>query len=432
MNKKVLFILALLVFTLSPVNAQAGGWVAFGDSVTTGAGASTTANFYSSRLESVVGSIENQGVSGSDIADQLITVQNYSGAAENVVLLTGYNDMKRNTPISEFKADLTSLLDILEARNNQVYLGGSFKLTPAAYALTNGSEAGMIAINNAIRDVARNYSNVVLVDVSNLTPEVSLDGSSLHPNDLGHLQLFQAFDAAISGVSLSPLSDSLAAYWNMDEVSGSRFDSLGENHLTDHNTVGQATGKIVQAALFASSSSEYLSLADNASLSTGDIDFTLSAWVYLNSKSANMFIVSKGPDATTGREYTLFYNQSIDRLRFIVVNGSNSAAVDANVFGSPSASTWYHILAWHDSVANTINISANGGSANSASYAFGAADTAGAFRIGGNSAVTPAAFWNGRIDEVGFWKRILTTEERAQVYNKGAGCSYPFAYCMMR
>jgi hypothetical protein len=44
-----------------------------------------------------------------------------------------------------------------------------------------------------------------------------------------------------------------------------------------------------------------------------------------------------------------------------------------------------------------------------------------AFRIGANSA---SAYLEGSIDEVGFWKRMLESGERAMLYNAGAGRPY--------
>ena len=34
-------------------------------------------------------------------------------------------------------------------------------------------------------------------------------------------------------------------------------------------------------------------------------------------------------------------------------------------------------------------------------------------------------YWDGLIDEVGFWKRILTAQEKTNLYNAGAGLAYP-------
>jgi RHS repeat-associated protein len=50
------------------------------------------------------------------------------------------------------------------------------------------------------------------------------------------------------------------------------------------------------------------------------------------------------------------------------------------------------------------------------------------FRIGAYN-TTPAGFWNGRIDAVGYWTRVLTASERASLYSNGSGCEYPFTTC---
>ena len=34
------------------------------------------------------------------------------------------------------------------------------------------------------------------------------------------------------------------------------------------------------------------------------------------------------------------------------------------------------------------------------------------------------SYFNGRIDNVGFWKRLLTANEKAYLYNTGSGRSY--------
>jgi hypothetical protein len=37
--------------------------------------------------------------------------------------------------------------------------------------------------------------------------------------------------------------------------------------------------------------------------------------------------------------------------------------------------------------------------------------------------------FNGVIDEVVLWNRVLTDTERVALYNKGTGCGYPFTAC---
>src|SRR5262245_39117478 len=133
------------------------------------------------------------------------------------------------------------------------------------------------------------------------------------------------------------LTDGLISYWRLDEASGSRADSHGGNALTENGGVGSAAGKISGAADF-DGSNDYLSRADNADLSTGDIDFTVQAWVNPGSKTALRPIVGKLNGAGTVAEYLLLYSSSSDRFELrITGNGfAWQATLAANTFGSPS------------------------------------------------------------------------------------------------
>src|SRR5687768_2136031 len=84
----------------------------------------------------------------------------------------------------------------------------------------------------------------------------------------------------------SPLLTSLIAHWKLDQTSGVRADSHAGNNLGDINTVGSAAGKLGNAASFIAANEEALGLGDNASLSMGNIDFTLALWVWLDSLDA--------------------------------------------------------------------------------------------------------------------------------------------------
>lgn len=223
----------------------------------------------------------------------------------------------------------------------------------------------------------------------------------------------------------SSLLDGLVAYWKLDEASGTRNDSVGSNHLTDNNTVTQAVGKIGNAAQFTATNLESLSIADNADLSTGDIDFGFATWVYLDSKGTSRYIATKGEGNGTNDEFLFGYSSGADRFFLGVYNGVGGAGEAlANALGSPSLATYYLIKAWHDSVANTVNIQVNNGTVDSVSYSGGGQDTTNPFTLGGTSAF--GASWDGRIDEFGFWKRVWTFDERATLWNGGVGLTHPF------
>jgi len=228
----------------------------------------------------------------------------------------------------------------------------------------------------------------------------------------------------------STLLDNIVAYWKLDEASGTREDSVGSNDLTDNNTVTQAQGKVDEAAQFTNeypNPYEYLSHADNADLSTGDIDFTIAAWVYGDrTPESNEYwgIVTKDSDSDS-REYFLIWNGNENRFHFRVMDGSASKGeVKATTFGAPSTLTWYFIVVWHDATANTVNIQVNNGTVDSAATSGAPADTDAEFRIGRDYSDNYRC-WDGRIDEVGFWKRTLTEAERTALYNSGNGVSHP-------
>ena len=223
-----------------------------------------------------------------------------------------------------------------------------------------------------------------------------------------------------------PTISSPSAYWKLEEASGTRADELGISTITDNGSVTRATGKIGYAAQF-NGTSQSLSHADSATLSTGDTDFTIGAWVNLSSKSGYRVIVAKYDTSINQREYLLYYDSITDRFKFTVSsNGTDRAltTVLANNLGSPALNTWYYVVAWHDATANTINIQINNGAVNSASHTTGVLDSTSGFRIGANS--EGFQYFSGKIDSVGIWKKVLTVIERAALYNSGIGLEYPF------
>ncbi len=215
------------------------------------------------------------------------------------------------------------------------------------------------------------------------------------------------------------LTTSLESYWALGEASGNATDSVGTNTLTDNNSVGSAAGKIGNARSFAAASSQYLSHTDNASLSTGDIDFTVAFWHKATTLNAGGYGL-----AGTTREYIVHYDSS--RFKFYVSsNGALTASAVANNLGAPSTATWYYIVAWHDSVNNLIGISVNDGTADTASYSSGVFDSTSTFMLGRNA--DGGNYADGLFDEFGFWKRVLTSGERTSLYNGGSGLAYPFS-----
>lgn len=218
------------------------------------------------------------------------------------------------------------------------------------------------------------------------------------------------------------LTDDLIAFWELEEASGTRNDAHGSNHLTDNNTVLSAAGLVGTAGDFETSATEYLSLSDNAALSLGsDQAFTFAVWVNAESFGANRTILAKDTGGGSTREYAMYYQNGGTLFWFAIWDGSGTfRAVSASTHGAPSTATWYLIIGWHDPVGNVVGISVNDVS-NTTAHTTGTRDTTAEFRIGSGSG---SPNWDGLIDQVGFWKRVLTSDERTALYNSGAGLSY--------
>jgi hypothetical protein len=223
------------------------------------------------------------------------------------------------------------------------------------------------------------------------------------------------------------LADSLISFWELEAASGTRNDSHGSNHLTDNNTVAQAAGKVGNCADFELANSEYLSCASNATLQMGDIDFTIAAWVNLETKSQDMQIVAKDVDTPgSSRDYTLDFALASLMFRFYINGGGAPDLIvsSADLF-DPALATWFLLVAWHNAAADTLNLQVNNGTPNSHTTSGTVPQTSSAeFRIGARAYASFEGYFDGLIDQVGIWKRVLTSDERTALYNGGNGLAY--------
>lgn len=220
----------------------------------------------------------------------------------------------------------------------------------------------------------------------------------------------------------SSLLTDLVAYWKLDETSGNRADS-GPNglSLTDSGSVGYTTGKQGNAAVF-DGTAKYLGRTSDAYTQTGDIDFTLAGWFRAANTNEGMLVTR---DLYLAREYNLQWGLAPGWATFSVWDATDARRM-AHVTGL-THSTWYYVVAWHDAAENTVNLQINNGTVASTSMV-NAAKAAGTceFRVGARAYVASEGYFNGTIDEVGFWKRVLTADERTALYNSGNGVTYPF------
>ena len=224
----------------------------------------------------------------------------------------------------------------------------------------------------------------------------------------------------------------LVSYWNLDEQSGVRYDSHGSNDLTDNNTVGSVinAGDAMDgaAASFVAANSESLSRQTiPMDLSTG---MTYAAWTRRDQTTQPNMITNGAPTWFGGLGSFGISTQGIGPPYVFVVFANETAYTGA--YDTITDELWHLVVAWYDPDTKLASIQIDGRATVVAGVALVGAhpviNSAGLMKI--NSATTWAEAGDATQqmqDEVAIWDRVLTSDERAELYNLGRGKFYDFS-----
>lgn len=168
------------------------------------------------------------------------------------------------------------------------------------------------------------------------------------------------------------------------------------------------------------SSSQYAWIADNADVSvTGDI--TIECWIKLEQKASDagtqMHIINKWDTADNNRSYTLWLDNTDDKLAFTVSDDGTLNDTHTLTFKTTTTfttlATWVHISCAFDISAETCNFCVNGveevGAKAGTSIGATIDDNSSNFHIGCSEAnSTPATFFDGKVDGVRLHNTLRT------------------------
>lgn len=257
---------------------------------------------------------------------------------------------------------------------------------------------------------------------------------------LAGIALFATITAALGGVFVvqaSPpadpaLLDDLVGYWDLDETGGTRADSLGSNDLTSAIPPSWAAGKVGNAVQCGAPGQ--LAPIDSSDFITGDVDYTIAAWIYMSDLPAvgeiDTYLAKTSWDTGTstydGGYELVAWNQGAGTFFVFTVAGAAGGVVGSVSYtGTFEDDTWYFVVAWHDAASGEVGLSVDNGSDHTAATFGTPVDSSSDFVACGLNPyyVSPP---EGRVDELGFWSRLLTEEERDVLWNDGDGCTYPF------
>ena len=222
----------------------------------------------------------------------------------------------------------------------------------------------------------------------------------------------------------------LRALWTLNEKSGTLYDRVMATRANSVSVAGspgygRPIRQYTSARQFTAANSEYFTIADNTTLSMGNIDMSGEVWVYLDTTpTAGNVMGILGKWTAASKEYRLYVYNNGGVIRFVLdvraTDDGSETAVDSDTFGAPATGTWYRVKWYHDSVTNLIGIGVNDGAFDTAAHTGGVRDAAVAFDIGRTDA---GNYLNGRLGPWKIWKRILTTAEWSTLY-RGGGWAY--------
>ena len=229
------------------------------------------------------------------------------------------------------------------------------------------------------------------------------------------------------------LLTNLISYWKFDEASGDAADSQGSETLTNVGTATYAAGALNNAVNLVSGTPSYLKHASDASLETGNIDYTFAFWIKFDTlpgAGKDFEIITKSQrGGASASEYACFYDRDSSRFAYEHRDsgGSQVFTVVANNFGAASTGVWYFVVFWMDVAGDTAYIQVNNGTVDSANIA-GTPSTANTIPLNigwyNNAAVGGFTGGTANVDETGFWKRTLTAAERTGLYNAGTPLAF--------
>lgn len=236
----------------------------------------------------------------------------------------------------------------------------------------------------------------------------------------------------------------LVAYWNLDEHEANpydldpvRVDSHGSNHLTSHNvpyalnTQHTPSGGALSVN-WEAANGQLLSASDELyDLSGG---FTVAGWYYTTEYDFNTYpqrrFFSMGKPYWAGGTGNIYASNGNSGPQILFFGAHNSSEYPQGYCMLPM-DAWNLIVLWYDPATKKAYMRVNNGAPEESTTALTGAHpiTNGIYlEVGGEGyGYALAGTARNRYSDYAIWHRVLTDDERDELYNLGKGKFYDFA-----
>lgn len=220
----------------------------------------------------------------------------------------------------------------------------------------------------------------------------------------------------------------IAAYWKCDENGTVNItDSVAGIVLTNNGSTPVTTGgKINDGINFGSVNvTQYFNGSNGLGITNGAI--SMSAWINLVDPILNtsMSIAYHGDSSTDVKYYLTYFYGGGTTFQLIFSRERQGVTEDRAQynFSSTLAGSFHFVTGTYDGATlllylDNVQVASGSGSGN------GSSSITTEVAIGARATGTSLCL--GKIDEVGFWSRAISSTEVGQLWNGGSGLQYPF------
>lgn len=245
-------------------------------------------------------------------------------------------------------------------------------------------------------------TNALSATASSLTPSTTYYFNVLIRDEAGNTALY----TAVNATTANPFPLGYVARWGFD---GNANDELGNYNLFGPVSYNDADFKVGTYSLVLNGSSNYLSLlafpfgASGLGLSS----FSISSWVYLNSGATGQ------PTVFYWDGLRIYYDTATGKF-----HGDLKEAVPGNdvvTTGTYTTDTWHHVVLTFDAVTDALTLYIDNTADGTGTSALDrSGDDPQVLYIG--TKATSGTFWNGKIDDILLYGRVLTPTEVGEIF----------------
>ena len=186
-------------------------------------------------------------------------------------------------------------------------------------------------------------------------------------------------------------------------------DGATEGNVVVNNTVG----KYGSGARLPGGTADIIRVTNSTSLQFTDL-ITVEAWIFPNTDGAAFHPIVSKTDFGTGNGWNFTYQSNGLRITFRKNSGATVSDTSTMLGGQVPTSTWTYVAMTYDASTNALKTYINGELKDSRTFGDDWTDSADDLIIGNrlnNGNPSSGNFFNGDIDEVKVYNRVLSGDE---------------------